>query len=252
MPGCRYPALPGRRVRGTHGRDAASGRKRLNLEIAAGLWDADNKVAASSDKTFSNEMTVAEATELATSGLLYGFDMVLPKPGSYQLRIAARDVDSGRLGSAYTFVEVPDFRHAALALSSITLRDPDAANNQRLIRAGVLGAGSAVTRVFAPGARLSYDSAIFGEIVDQSRLAPKLEMEVRVFRGSDRIFTSSSIPVPAQQPPGIHAAGEIRLPAAMAPGNYVVQLLVYDPEQKRVQPAEQWTDFTLVDTAAMK
>jgi hypothetical protein len=130
------------------------------------------------------------------------------------------------------------------------LRDPDAVSNQRLIRAGMPGAGSAVTRVFAPGAKLSYDSAIFGEFVDRSKSEPKLEMEVRVFRGSDRIFSSQPIPVPAQEPPGIHAAGEIRLPAAMAPGNYAVQLLVYDPEQKRVQPAEQWTDFTLVDPAA--
>jgi len=232
--------------------DAANGRKRLDLEIAAGLWDADNKVAASSDKTFSNEMTPAEANELAGSGLLYGFDMVLPKPGPYQLRIAARDVTSGRLGSAYAFVAVPDFRRAALALSSIILRSPDDLANRQLIRAGVLGAGSAVTRVFAPGAKLSYDSVISGELVDQPRLAPKLDMEVRLFRGSEQIFSSPAIPVPAQQPPDMHAAGEIRIPAAMAPGSYALEILVYDPHQKRAQPAEEWTDFRLVDPAAAK
>ncbi len=231
--------------------DAANGRKRLDLEIVAGLWGADNKVAASSDKTFSGEMAPAEASDLAASGLLYGFDMVLPKPGSYQLRIAVRDVTSGRLGSAYSFVEVPDFRRAALALSSLTLRDPDEARNQELIRAGIPGAGSAVTRVFTPGAKLSYDSAIFGAIVDESKSAPKLQMEVRLFRGSDRIFSSPPIPVPAQQPPEIHAAGEIRLPAAMAPGNYTVQLVVYDPQQSAAA-AEQWTDFTLVNPTAVQ
>lgn len=219
--------------------DAPNGRKRLSLEIAAGLWDGDNKVAASSDKTFSDEMTTGEANDLAASGLLYGFDMVLPKPGPYQLRIAARDVNSGHIGSAYTFVEVPDFRRAALALSSITLRNPGAT-------------GSAITRVFAPGAKLSYDSAVFGEIVDHSKSAPKLDMEIRLFRGSEHVFSSPPILVPAQQPPEIHAAGEIRIPPAMAPGSYAVELLVYDPQQKRGRAAEEWTDFTLVNPAAAK
>ena len=232
--------------------DAPDGRKRLDLEIAAGLWGADNKIAASSDETFSKEMTTAQANDFAASGLLYGFDMVLPKPGSYQLRIAARDVNSGRIGSAYTFVEIPDFRRAALALSSITLRNPDPAGNQQLIRAGVFGAGSAVTRVFAPGAKLNYDSMVFGELVDQSKSAPKLDLEVRLFRGSEQIFSSPPIPVPAQQPPEIHAAGEIRLPPEMEPGSYAVELLVYDPQQKRVYAAEQWTDFTLVKPVAAK
>src|SRR6185503_3069148 len=171
---------------------------------------------------------------------------------SYQLRIAALDVNSGRLGSAYTFVEVPDFRRAAVALSSITLRDPDPAGNQQLIRAGVLGAGSAVTRVFAPGAKLSYDSMVLGEVVDHSKSAPKLDLEVRLFRGAEQIFASPPIPVPAQQPPEIHAAGEIRIPPGMAPGSYALELIVYDPQQKRVPPAEQWTDFTLVSPGAAK
>ena len=232
--------------------DAPDGRKRLELQIAARLWSADNKLAASSDETFSKEMTRAEADDLSAFGLLYGFEMVLPKPGSYQLRIATRDANSGRLGSAYTFVEVPDFRRAALALSSIILRNRDDASNLELIRAGVPGAGSAVTRVFAPGAKLSYDSVVFGELVDHSKSAPKLDLEVRLFRGSEQIFSSPPIPIPAQQPPEIHAAGEIRLPPGMEPGSYAVELLVYDPQQKGARTAEQWTDFTLVNPAAAK
>jgi len=49
-----------------------------------------------------------------------------------------------------------------------------------------------------------------------------LDLEVRLFRGAEQIFSSPPIPVPAQQPPEIHAAGEIRIPPGMAPGRLVL------------------------------
>jgi len=67
-----------------------------------------------------------------------------------------------------------------------------------------------------------------------------------------QIFSSPPIPIPAQQPPEIHAAGEIRLPPGMEPGSYAVELVVYDPQQKGARTTEQWSDFTLVNPAAAK
>lgn len=48
--------------------------------------------------------------------VLFTEDMV-KKPGAYQLRVALRDVASGRIGSAWQFVEVPDMSQGRLALS---------------------------------------------------------------------------------------------------------------------------------------
>jgi hypothetical protein len=45
----------------------------------------------------------------------------------------------------------------------------------------------------------------------------------------------------------VHAAGEIKLPATLAPGDYALELNVYDRLQKtRPQGAAQWVDFTLI------
>jgi hypothetical protein len=41
-------------------------------------------------------------------------------PGRYEIRVAA-DSPSGRRGSVFTFVDVPDFTNAALALSGVVL-----------------------------------------------------------------------------------------------------------------------------------
>ena len=44
----------------------------------------------------------------------------------------------------------------------------------------------------------------------------------------------------------VHAAGEIKLPATLPPGDYALELNVYDRlEKSKPQPAEQFVDFTL-------
>ena len=42
------------------------------------------------------------------------------RSGAYQLRAAVRDAASSRVGSAYQFVELPDVRDGAFALSGVT------------------------------------------------------------------------------------------------------------------------------------
>jgi len=49
------------------------------------------------------------------------FSMLLPvkKPGSYYVRIAVQEKESGKLGSAYQFLEIPDLGKKDMALSNI-------------------------------------------------------------------------------------------------------------------------------------
>jgi hypothetical protein len=48
-------------------------------------------------------------------------------------------------------------------------------------------------------------------------------------------------------PASVHAAGEIRLPPALPPGDYAVELIAYDRlEKTQSQRATQFVDFTLV------
>jgi hypothetical protein len=64
-------------------------------------------------------MTADEMDQIVTSGLVYGLDVEAPKPGPYQFRVAVRDANSGRLGSADLFVEIPDFNRPGIVLSSV-------------------------------------------------------------------------------------------------------------------------------------
>ena len=56
------------------------------------------------------------------NGFVYRLHHPVKKPGAYQLRMAVRDANSERVGSASQFIEVPDIYKARLTLSGIVLR----------------------------------------------------------------------------------------------------------------------------------
>jgi hypothetical protein len=243
-------------ARGLKFNDAPDGRKQLDLDIAAAAYGANNAVVASSDRTFRVAMTPDEMNQTAASGLVYNFEIGIAKPGPYQLRVAAWDANAERTGSATTFVEIPDFNRAGIALSSVQLYDSDAKRNEELTRAGVIGAGSTVTRVFASGAVLKYDYTVYGLAIDPQTGKPKVDVAVRLFRGPEQIYTGQ--PITLAVPEGnstaaVHAAGEIKLPATLPPGDYALALNVNDRlEKKPSQGADQWVDFTLVKQAGIR
>jgi VWFA-related protein len=237
-------------ARGLRFNDMPEGRKQLDLDIVAAAYGANNEVVTSSYRTFSVAMTPDEMNQIVASGLVYGFEFAILQPGPYQLRVAAWDVNSERAGSATTFVEIPDFNRKGIALSSVQLYDSDSKRNEELTRAGVIGAGSAVTRVFALGAVLRYDCTAYGPRIDGQTGKPKIDVAVRLFRGPEQIFSGQPFPLAiadGNSTAAVHVTGEITLPATLPPSNYALELSVHDRlEKKPLQGAAQWVDFTLV------
>jgi VWFA-related protein len=237
-------------ARGLRFNDAPEGRKQLDLDIIAAAYGAKNDVVASSDKTFSVAMTPDEMNQVVASGLVYGFEIAILQPGPYQLRVAAWDANSERVGSGATFVEIPDFNGPGIALSSVQLYDSDSKRNEELTRAGVIGAGSAVTRVFASGAVLRYDCMTYGPRIDRQTGKPKIDVVVRLFRGPEQIFSGQTIPLAiadGNSRAAVHVTGAINLPATLPPSDYALELSVHDRlEKKPLHAATQWVDFTLV------
>jgi VWFA-related protein len=237
-------------ARGLKFNDTPDGKRQLDLDIVAAAYGANNEVVASSDRTFRPAMAPDEMHQTVASGLVYNFEIEIQKPGPYQLRVAAWDANAERAGSASTFVEIPDYNRAGIALSSVQLYDSDAKRNEELTRAGVLGAGSPVTRVFAPGAVLKYDYTVYGLLIDGQTGKPKLDVAVRLFRGPEQIYTGQPIALAiadGNSTAAVHAAGEIKLPETLPPGDYALELSVHDRlEKKQSRGASQWVDFTLL------
>jgi hypothetical protein len=164
------------------------------------------------------------------------FDMHAKQPGSYQVRVAVRDVTSGKLGSAGQFVDVADLNKKRVALSGIILRRADKAGPQSMVM------------VNPPDRRFQLNSDLNVTLVLYNPL-PNLTMQTKLFREGKLVKANPEIPVDAND----GGAGRmlvtdvIKLTPDLEPGNYYLQVAMSEKNTKDKQSAVvQWVEFEVV------
>jgi len=220
--------------------DGDNGRKKLVLDVVVAVFSQDGTPVTTQDRTFTINVTRAEAEQLAASGLHAMMEVKLPRPGPYQIRAAVRDAGSGDVGSAYSFVEVPDFNQPAIALSSIALSGPGGA--ARAGTDGQIGWGQ-----FATGTEVHFDCEIFGVKTVRPPGEPKVEMEIRLFHNGEPVFDSQPLAVTEARLAEHILTGNMKIGGNMEPGDYTMQLVAFDRlASPKKQVAQQWVDLTVV------
>jgi VWFA-related protein len=93
-------------------------KEKAAVDIAGVVLNDQGKPAAS----FKTRVTVAPlaSARQGDAGVVYNYKTPL-KPGLYQVRTAARDQKSGKVGSASQWIEIPDLSTHRLTLSSLLL-----------------------------------------------------------------------------------------------------------------------------------
>lgn len=176
----------------------------------------------------------------------------LDRPGAYSMRVALRDLQSDRIGSAYQFIELPDVGGNDLAMSGIVITASSAQFDVRNLNKAqkptpVESASGPAVRRFKVGDRLSYGFEIYNARPDKISRRPALELTVRVYRAGKLVLSNVVAPLD----PGQHAdASRIRVSRGlslgdeMKPGTYVLELVVRDvlPDSKP-RSSTQWMDF---------
>lgn len=161
-------------------------------------------------------------------------------PGLYQIRIAVREESTGRIGSASSWIEVPDIAKKKLTLSSIILLPgkiaepltprtggdsvPNQAARKRPAR---------VSRRFHRGDHLDFHVEIYNAHLDD-RGSGKLSVRKQIFSGSKLINISSFDAVPTtdtRDGEPIPYAARLSL-ASFPPGEYELRLEVVDAGSK--------------------
>jgi len=177
------------------------------------------------------------------------------KPGPYQMRVAICDPNSGEVGSASQFVEVPDVSNGRLTLSSLVIREndqpdkPPAAANAAgtAAPAGPVNDnpnGGPAVRIFRPGHEIIYGYQVLNAAPGGA--TPDLVVQTRLFRDGGQIYEGKPIPLSvAGQKDMQHllSGGAMRLGAHMQSGDYVLQVIVTDNAGGRNQTATQSMDF---------
>lgn len=208
-------------------------------------------------------------------GFVYVVTVPLKKPGAYQLRVALRDTDSDRLGSASQFIDVPDIKKNRLALSSIIVRGLTAAEYARRnalknspgANTSLSSQGNAATsqsegveegdaqaspavRHFHTGLIMEYAFVIFNAQLSKANNQPQLSTQVRLVRDGKVIFTGKEAPFVLTNQTDLKrlvAGGAIQLGNELGPGEYALQIIVNDAvaSEKR-RTVTQWIDFEII------
>jgi hypothetical protein len=179
---------------------------------------------------------------------VYYTSQVRLSPGLYQVRVAARDAKSGRIGNATQWIEIPDLKTRRLALSSLLVGETKPTE-----AGGAAGAEKAdntaklnVARRFTRASRLRFLTFIYNAARGASgTAAPDVAIQVQVLRDDQPVLTTALRKVATDNLPDlarIPYAAEILLDK-MPPGGYVLRVTTIDRVAKA--SATQQLRFTV-------
>ena len=214
------------------------GRHHASFELHGMIFGENGAVVDKVSRGATVKLTDAEYQYVMRNGLGLAFDMPVKRPGAYQVRLAARDTTSSKLGSTGQFVFVPDLKNKRLAVSGIVL--------------GTSGAGQTIAnpgaRRFFANSELYYACKLYNATDGKGKLR-NLVMNVTLFRDGKIVYSGPEVPVVASEQADlsrVSIGGGIRLGAQLEPGYYYLQLVITDKDAKtKTASVAQWADFEI-------
>jgi len=223
-------------------RPGSAGIQKVAIDIVVTAIGADDRPLTSIGHAYELPVPPDKMETILRDGLLYPLDVPVEKSGGYQIRAAVRDEATGKIGSAYQYIEVPNLKKGRLALTSVVLDDGEGVAPD----AKFLGMTPA-KRHFRRGGQVEYLSLLQNGPHGQANVQVDLDAEVRVFRDGKEVFKGPA-KLAAAEGSGVWAiTGKLRLGDAMAPGEYFLEVVATDRAGKGKNSAvAQWTDFEVV------
>ena len=237
--------------------DDAEGWKKATFDVAAVTFGDNGLPAEHIETKYTIKTKGATYDAMLAKGFVYVLMMPVKKAGVYQYRVALRDADTGKVGSASQIIEIPDLSKQRFLLSSLAVEDVSMSTWQNIVQ-GKVGSGTGQARVastllydtvlkqFVAGTVLRYGLEAYNAKRDGSNVA-QLETQAKIFQ-HDRVVVQGNVnkfDAAAQRNlPSQQISGAIMLKDTLPPGDYVLQILVTDTLAKKT--AAQLFPFEIV------
>jgi hypothetical protein len=238
--------------------DGPGGSHTAAFDVDSILFGDNGRPVYQRSQTASLQLNEQQYQRTLRDGVAYDFDLPVMRPGAFQFRVAVRDHESAKVGTAAQVVEVPDLTTKVLTLSGIVLT-PDTGSSQT--ESTSLSEGPNVlpgSRTFRRGSSLMFGYAIYnalGQAIynaqrDKSPRWPELTAQTRIFRDGKLVYTGEPGPLSVSDQPDLQritAGGRLQLGADFPVGEYVLQIVITDISTKdKPRIATQWIDFEVV------
>jgi VWFA-related protein len=226
--------------------EIANGKREAKIELHGVIYGANGVPVEQLGYEVVVSLPHNEYEQSLRDGIRIRFDMPAKKPGSYQVRVATRDVASSRIGAAGQFVLVPDLTNRRLAASGIVLQ----AISESTETGAATSVASPAVRRFKPDSDLYAACVIYNASLDRGTQQPSLVIESKLFRDGKRVFSYPDVAVDTSNQEDlrrIFVTLKFRLAADLEPGHYYLQFAITDKTLKDKQPpVVQWAGFEIV------
>jgi VWFA-related protein len=231
-------------------RDADNGMKILKLEIATFTFNENGVVVEQHGRAFELRLDEARYAWALKRGFNYTDDFVIKKPGAYQFRAVIRDAETGRMGSAGQFIQVPDLSKNRLALSGLVLSSPITEPGQQPDKSEERDdiQPTPSVRRFSRDSAIDYGAVAYNPTLDQKTGKSQLTMQLEIYRDGKVLHQLEPRQVPldeATKSRRLECGGRLKL-TSFPPGDYLMRLVVTDQlANQKYSRAEQWMDFSV-------
>jgi hypothetical protein len=163
----------------------AEGRKRAQLELVGGVFDASGQpIGPPFGRRADLALDPTEFEKARAAGLPYQQWLALP-PGRYEIRLLARERGLVQQGGATQAVDVPDLKDKKLAMSGVFLS---------VAAPGSTATTMSVDRRFKKGESLSFQFYVYNAGVDAGGKSDVV-LQAQVFSGGKATAVSPVQPV---------------------------------------------------------
>jgi len=186
-----------------------------------------------------------ESAKSSTSEITFNYPAKL-LPGLYQVRVAARDEKSGRIGSAHAWIDVPDLSKKKFTMSSLLLGErPQQTMNNVSTPGGDSPVALSASHRFRRDSNLRFLVFAYNTVFSPVDQKPDVAVQVQVVRDDQPVITTALRKVSTDG-----ALDLFRLPYAaevplseLTPGRYLLHVTLIDRISK--QSTSRQTHFDI-------
>jgi VWFA-related protein len=213
----------------------ANGKNQATVDVSGIFYDDSGKPQGSFLERIIATSSVSPSTSGGDRDITFTYPAKLP-PGLYQVRVAARDDKSGRIGSAHAWFEIPDLTKKKLAMSSVLLGERRQQPMTNVSNDGTINpiAMSASHR-FKRDSTLRFLVFTYNAALSTTDQKPDVAIQVQVVRDDQPVLTTALRKIGSDQNTDVARlpyAAEIPL-TEMLPGRYLLNVTVIDRLSKQ-------------------
>jgi VWFA-related protein len=219
----------------------SDGKYHTTLDVVGFLLNRQGKTSEGFSQTINAVLTPDEYKRAMNNGLGYTGHIELPA-GGYQLRVAVRESNTGKLGTVSKYIEVPDMSKKRYTMSSVFLHAVNPAGGAKAQPVPLTA-----LREISRKDDLRYSAIVYNAKLDKGK--PQLNSELIISRGDKIIFrqagqTTDLRGADSSQNIKLGQIGIGKLPA----GRYLLTLVVTDQlADKKNQTLVRSIDFNVID-----